>query len=154
MSESSGRAERTAGDAAARRGAAHSAGSVSYPSGDAWRPAGSGSGPTAGGENHAAPRRKHSKAFKQGAVELSRRPGMSVAQAARDLGICENMLHRWRHELADHQERAFPGNGRRRDLEDEVVRLRRENEQLRMEREILKKATAFFANQLPGGLLS
>lgn len=107
------------------------------------------------GESPAPPRRrKHSKEFKQGAVELSRRPGMSVAKAARDLGISENMLHRWRREFADHQERAFPGNGRRRDLEDEVVRLRRENEHLRMEREILKKATAFFANQSPGDLLS
>lgn len=96
------------------------------------------------------PRRKHSKEFKLEAVALSRQPGMTMAKAARDLGISENMLYRWRSELQEHAERAFRGHGRKRALEDELERLRRENLQLRMEREILKKATAFFANQPPG----
>ncbi len=91
-------------------------------------------------------RRKHTKEFKNEAVALSRQPGMTVAKAARDPGLSENMLHRWRSELKVHAQRAFSGHGRRRRQEDELQRLRRENEQLRMEREILKKATVFFAN--------
>ena len=100
------------------------------------------------------PRRKHSKEFKLEAVMLSRQPGMTVAQAARDLGIRENMLHRWRSEFRDHADRAFGGHGNRRESESELERLRRENEQLRLEREILKKAAAFFTNQPPGDLHS
>ena len=96
-------------------------------------------------------RRRHSKDFKLEAVAFSRQPGMTVAQAARNLGISENMLHRWRSEFREHTDRAFRGHGNRRELESELERLRRENEQLRLEREILKKATAFFANQPPGG---
>ena len=96
-------------------------------------------------------RRRHTKEFKQEAVALSRRPGMSVSKAARDLGISENMLHRWRGEYKEHVERAFPGHGQRRALESELERLRRENQQLLLEREILKKATAFFANLPSGG---
>ncbi len=99
-------------------------------------------------------RRRHTKEFKIEAVALSRQSGMTVAKAARDLGICENMLHRWRSELKVHAQRAFSGHGSRRRQEDELQRLRRENEQLRMEREILKKATAFFASQPAGGLRS
>jgi len=101
-----------------------------------------------------SPRRRHGKEFKREAVALSRQPGMTVAKAARDLGISENMLHRWRSECKEHAERAFGGHGHRRVLEGEVERLRRENEQLRLEREILKKATAFFASQPPGGTRS
>ena len=98
----------------------------------------------------AKPRRKHSKEFKLEAVALSRQAGMTVAKTARDLGISENMLYRWRSEFHEHAERAFNGHGRKRALEDELQRLQRENQQLRMEREILKKATVFFANQPPG----
>lgn len=102
------------------------------------------------GVPQSVPRRRYTKEFKLEAVALSRQPGMTVAQAAWDLGIAENMLHRWRSEYREHTERAFSGHGKRRALEDELQRLRRENERLRKEREILKKATAFFANQPPG----
>ena len=90
-------------------------------------------------------RRKYTKEFKVEAVALSNQPGMTVIQAANNLGVRVKDLYRWRHELAEAPEQAFPGNGRRRPEDAELERLRRENAQLRMEREILKKATAFFA---------
>lgn len=97
--------------------------------------------------SHGTARRKYTQEFKVEAVRLSRQPGMTVVKAASDLGIRAKMLYRWRHEFAEAPAEAFPGKGRRRASEQELERLRRENEQLRMEREILKKATAFFANQ-------
>ena len=94
-------------------------------------------------------RRKFMPEFKAEAVGLSRQPGMTVAQAASDLGLTTGQLYRWRAEMDQHGAQAFPGNGRLRPEEEELARLRRENAQLRMERDILKKATAFFANH-PG----
>jgi transposase len=97
--------------------------------------------------SHEVVRRKFTKEYKVEAVRLSRQPAMTVVKAARDLGIRAKDLYRWRGELAEAPAEAFPGKGRRRVSEEELERLRRENEQLRMEREILKKATAFFASQ-------
>lgn len=97
--------------------------------------------------SHEVVRRKFTKEYKVEAVRLSRQPAMTVVKAARDLGIRAKDLYRWRGELAEAPAEAFPGKGRRRISEQELERLRRENEQLRMEREILKKATAFFASQ-------
>ena len=67
-------------------------------------------------------------------------------QAARDLGIRTKLLYRWRSEFAETPSEAFRGHGKRRARDEDFERLRRENERLRMERDILKKATAFFAN--------
>ena len=94
-------------------------------------------------------RRTYTQEFKIEAVRLSRRPDLTVTQAARDLGIAAKLLYRWRSDLAAEPAEAFPGKGRRRAADQELERLRRENEQLRLERDILKKATAFFANQQP-----
>ena len=94
-----------------------------------------------------ATRRRYAPEFKIEAVRLSRQPGMQATKVARDLGIRVKELYRWRGELAEAPAEAFPGKGRRRASDQELERLRRENEQLRMEREILKKATAFFASQ-------
>jgi transposase len=63
------------------------------------------------------------------------------------LGIAEKMLYRWRSEQLHEGADAFRGNGRRTAEEDELVRLRRENAELKMERDILKKAAAWFAKQ-------
>ncbi len=90
-------------------------------------------------------RRKFTKEFKIEAVGLSRRPGTSVAQAAADLGVAENTLHRWRREFTEQGDDAFRGNGHLRSDQAELARLRRENAELRMEREILKKAATYFA---------
>lgn len=90
-------------------------------------------------------RRKFNQEFKLEAVQLSRQPGMTAAKVAADLGVPVGSLHRWRKELAESGGGAFRGNGRRTAEQEELARLRRENAELRMEREILKKATAWFA---------
>jgi len=88
-------------------------------------------------------RRQYSDEFKRDAVELVTVRGYSVAEAARNLGISENLLHTWKKKLAQLQ---APLTEEER---MEMVRLIEENKRLRMERDILKKATAFFANEKP-----
>jgi transposase len=82
-----------------------------------------------------AARKQYTREFKHEAVRLVTEQGVSVAQAARDLGLRENLLSRWKKELTQQGEQAFPGPGRAQ--EDELAQLRRENEVLRREREIL-----------------
>lgn len=83
--------------------------------------------------------------FKREAIELVRMAGKSIRQAAKDLGISEVSLRNWvKQAAADAGER--PG-GLSSDEREELARLRRENQTLRMEREILKKAAAFFAGE-------
>ena len=95
----------------------------------------------------AAPRKQYTKEFKHEAVRLVTEQGLSIAQAARDLGLNDNLLSRWKKELAQQGQQAFPGQGRTQ--EDELARLQRENEVLRRERDILKKAVGIFSQQLP-----
>ncbi len=71
--------------------------------------------------------------------------GQRVAEVARNLGINATMLGRWKREAVE--EDAFPGKGRMKPMEEELRRLQRENRQLKMDREILKKAAAFFARE-------
>jgi transposase len=85
--------------------------------------------------------------FKVEAVRLVRKRGVSVAQAARDLDIHENMLRRWAKELTADPAQAFPGHGQSKPEQVEIERLRREVAKLRAERDILKKAPAFFARE-------
>ena len=92
-------------------------------------------------------RKQYTREFKQEAVRLVTEQGLSIAQAARDLGLNDNVLSRWKKELAQQGEQAFPGQGRAQ--EDELAQLRRENEVLRRERDILKKAVGIFSQQLP-----
>jgi len=92
-------------------------------------------------------RRTHTRAFKSEAVRLITEKGLGVTQAARDLGIHPTLLTRWKRELSRDETHAFPGKGRLKPLEEEVRRLQRENLVLKQEREILKKAAAFFATQ-------
>lgn len=92
-----------------------------------------------------AERRKYPSAYKTDAVALSEKIG--VPEAAKDLGIEANRIYHWRkaaHEAMEKGIRAFPGNGNPRD--EELSRLRKENAELREANEILKKATAIFAN--------
>jgi len=91
-------------------------------------------------------RRRYTREFKEEAVRLSERGDRTVRQVAKDLGLSEKILHRWRSEMRASQQRGVrfaPGHGRARD--EELERLRRENQQLRLEREILKKAMGFLA---------
>lgn|SRR5512140_555883 len=92
-------------------------------------------------------RKKFSKQFKLEAVRLSQREDMTVPQAAADLGIPLKLLYRWRYELKLLGEGAFRGNGQQTSEQAELARLRRENAELKMERDILKKAAAWFAKQ-------
>ncbi len=77
------------------------------------------------------------------------RSDKTVAQIARDLGVPERVLYRWRHELREQAERAFPGKGHQSELEEENRRLRRELELAKQEREVLKKAVAIFSRGQP-----
>src|SRR5262245_12759720 len=92
-------------------------------------------------------RRTYTREFKVEAVKLITEGGHSVAEAARSLGIHETVLRAWKQALEAEGEQAFPGQGNRPALEEEVRRLRAENKRLQMERDILKKATAYFAKE-------
>ena len=92
-------------------------------------------------------RRNYSKQFKIDAVKLVTEHGYNVSEAARNLGIHHSSLRRWRRQFEKGDGQAFPGKGRLRPEDEEVARLRKENIRLRMERDILKKATAFFAKE-------
>jgi transposase len=93
--------------------------------------------------------RIYTRDFKREAVRLSESSEKTVAQIARDLGIPERVLYRWRRELREQPEQAFPGKGHQSELEEENRRLRRELEVLKQEREILKKAVAIFSRGQP-----
>ena len=88
-------------------------------------------------------RRKHSEEFKREAVKLVSDQQLSVAAAARNLGIHPNLLRNWIQRFESENEDASLTEEERM----EIARLRAENRRLRMERDILKKATAFFANE-------
>ena len=92
-------------------------------------------------------RKKYAREFKLEAVRLLTSQNMTIAQASRDLGINQNLLGRWKREFQSDNSQAFPGKGHLKPDEEELRRLRRENEPLRQERDILKKATAFFAKE-------
>ena len=87
-------------------------------------------------------RRKFTKEFKLEAAKLVVEGGHSVAQVARDLGLSEGVLHRWKRQFEEDGDIAFPGMGRLLPQDDEMRRMRREMERLRQERDILKKALA------------
>ena len=91
-------------------------------------------------------RRSFSKEYKLEAVKLVKEGGMAISTAAQDLGICETSLRRWVDQFEVDQGKGSAGATTSQEKE-ELRRLRRENRQLRMEREILKKATAFFAKE-------
>jgi transposase len=94
-----------------------------------------------------SPRRRYSREFKQEAVQLVTQHGLSLAEASRRLGIDASILRDWKQLFAPPAEAASPPPPPA--LEAEVVQLRAENERLRLEREILKKATVFFAKESP-----
>jgi transposase len=94
-----------------------------------------------------AKRRSYSREFKVEAVKLVTEKGYSVAEAARSLGVHETLLRSWKQALNDQGDQAFPGQGHLPPFEEELRRLRAENQRLRQERDILKKAAAFFARE-------
>jgi len=91
-----------------------------------------------------AKRRKYSKEFKQEAVGLSRQPGASVSQVARDIGVAPGLLFSWRRQMGTEAD-AFPGSGVARD--QELLALKRELAKVKRERDFLRDAAAFFASE-------
>lgn len=92
-------------------------------------------------------RRQFDAEFKREAVRLSQQPGHTMASVARDLGISETNLWRWRKKLAESGESAFPGTGHVPADQEELRRLRRELVDVTEERDILKKALAVFSRR-------
>ena len=92
-------------------------------------------------------RRKFSREFKLEAVRLVKERGVSVAQAARDLDLHENVLRKWLREVSADPQQACPGQGQMKPEQLEIARLRKEVAKLKAERDILKKAAAFFAKE-------
>ena len=90
-------------------------------------------------------RRKFSREFKLEAVRLVRDRGVSAAQAARDLEVHANVLRKWVGDFASDPQQAFPGDGQMKPEQLEIDRLRRQVAKLKAERDILKKAAAYFA---------
>ena len=89
-------------------------------------------------------RRKYSAEFKRDAVALANQPGVTKAQVGREMDINPNMITRWQRELSANGSKAFLGQGVARD--EELTALKRENRQLRKERDFLREAATFFAS--------
>jgi len=92
-------------------------------------------------------RKNYTVEFKREAVRLVTDEGYKIAEAARSLDINANVLGRWVREASEGSDTAFPGKGNLSPEQEEIRKLREENKRLRMEKEILKKATAFFAKE-------
>ena len=92
-------------------------------------------------------RRRYDREFKESAVRLIVDGGRTVRSAARDLGVHENMLHRWKQEYLQDKEHAFPGNGHMKPHEEEIFKLKRKIADLEEDRAILKKALAIFSKR-------
>ena len=92
---------------------------------------------------------RYPKEFKLEAIRLLNEGEKAVAEIARELGVKRTLLYRWRDELKNKSDKAFKGAGRpKSDEMSELSRLRQENKDLREERDILKKAAAYFAKDL------
>lgn len=94
-------------------------------------------------------RKQYTKEFKLDAISLVLDQGLTIAEAARSLEIRANMLGRWikENQSADNNSQAFRGNGKLTPEQEEIRRLKIENKQLKLERQILKEAAVFFAKE-------
>jgi transposase len=92
-------------------------------------------------------RRKFTREFKLEAVKLIKERGVSYARASADLGVAHGVLRSWVKVFAKDPEQSFPGNGRQGPEQAEITRLKREVTRLKAERDILKKAAAYFARE-------
>jgi len=93
-------------------------------------------------------RKSFTAEFKREAVRLLESSKKRPSDLARELGLRRNQLYKWKEQLSQRGEKAFPGHGRRIASNEEVSRLRQELEQVKEERDILKKAAAYFAKEL------
>lgn len=91
----------------------------------------------------------YTKEFKQEAVRLLTESGRPASELALELGVRRNQLYKWKEQLEAKGEKAFSGRGRpTKEDQSEVASLRQENERLKEELEIVKKAAAYFAREL------
>ena|SRR5437899_837423 len=91
------------------------------------------------------PQREFTKEFKVEAVKLVQSRQKPLAQIARDLDISDSALHHWCKQFSEHGEQAFPGSGHQTPKAEEIRQLKRENDLLRQERDIVKKALGIFS---------
>jgi transposase len=92
---------------------------------------------------------RYSKEFKEEALKLLAKNEKPAAELARELGIRRNLLYRWKDQVHEKGSEAFKGSGRPRECElSEVSRLKKELAEVKEERDILKKAAAYFAKEL------
>ena len=92
------------------------------------------------------PRSTYPAEFKLQAVKMVSDQKLSIAEVARRLDVGENLLRTWKKAFEERGAAAFPGHGHPAPADDELRRLRAENARLRAERDLLKKAAAYFAN--------
>ena len=90
-------------------------------------------------------RKTYTREFKIEAVRLLERSGRSQAEIADELGMASRSLSRWQKKYGADGEAAFPGRGNLTPEEERIRQLERENEILRQERDILKKAVTIFS---------
>ena len=92
-------------------------------------------------------RRTFAPEYKLQAVQLVTEKGFSYAEAARQLGLRDTQIRTWKKQFEAEGAKAFPGQGNRSVIDEELHRLRAENKRLLQERDLLKKAAAFFARE-------
>jgi transposase len=92
-------------------------------------------------------RKRFTREFKIETVKLVTDSDLTVVEVAEDLGIHPNTLYKWVRQFGDNPEEAFPGKGKQTSEAEQLRLLKRENQRLRMERDILKKAMAIFSQE-------
>ena len=92
-------------------------------------------------------RRKYDREFKIEAVKLVTERGTSIAEAARNLGIHENLLRTWKNKYLEDTADSFPGKGHLKPQDEQLWRLRKKLADVEQERDILKKALAIFSKE-------
>ena len=97
--------------------------------------------------NERGTRQRFTKEFKEDAVRLVLDQGYSCSEVSRRLGVCHSNVTRWVRQHRDEKQQRSETGTTHRELEAEIRRLKKENQRLEMEREILKKAAAFFAKE-------
>jgi transposase len=89
--------------------------------------------------------KKYDREFKINAAKLVNEQGMAQTKVAQDLGVSLSLIGKWAKDFATDRTNAFPGQGKMRPLEEENAKLRKELKRAQMQVEILRKATAYFA---------
>ena len=92
-------------------------------------------------------RRTYPKEFKLETLKLAETSEKSVSQIEREMGLPAGIIFRWQRQARQDGEKAFPGHGNLKEAEDRIAQLEKENSNLRMERDILKKAVRVFSQE-------